>query len=83
MLLDPTQCYRALRSHDSRFDGRFFVGVATTRIYCRPSCPARTPMRRNMRFYATAAAAEHDRAAVREARGVLARAVDRRPHDLG
>jgi AraC family transcriptional regulator, regulatory protein of adaptative response / DNA-3-methyladenine glycosylase II len=56
--LDPAHCYRALRSHDARFDGRFFVGVATTRIYCRPVCTARTPLRANCRFYPSAAAAE-------------------------
>jgi AraC family transcriptional regulator of adaptative response / DNA-3-methyladenine glycosylase II len=58
MLLDPDQCYRALKTHDSRFDGRFFVGVGTTRIYCRPVCTARTPLRRNCSFYPSAAAAE-------------------------
>ncbi|MEO5694851.1 MAG: AlkA N-terminal domain-containing protein [Usitatibacter sp.] len=58
MLLDPDQCYRALRTHDSRFDGRFFVGVATTRVYCRPVCTARTPLLRNCSFYPSAAAAE-------------------------
>jgi AraC family transcriptional regulator, regulatory protein of adaptative response / DNA-3-methyladenine glycosylase II len=58
MLLDADQCYRALKTHDARFDGRFFVGVASTRIYCRPVCTARTPLRRNCSFYASAAAAE-------------------------
>ncbi len=58
MVLDSEQCYRALRSHDSRFDGRFFVGVGTTRIYCRPVCTARTPLARNCRFFPSAAAAE-------------------------
>ncbi len=58
MLLDADQCYRALKTHDSRFDGRFFVGVASTRIYCRPVCTARTPLRRNCSFFASAAAAE-------------------------
>jgi AraC family transcriptional regulator of adaptative response / DNA-3-methyladenine glycosylase II len=58
MLLDSEQCYRALRSHDARFDGRFFVGVATTRIYCRPVCTARTPHREHCRFFPSAAAAE-------------------------
>jgi AraC family transcriptional regulator of adaptative response / DNA-3-methyladenine glycosylase II len=57
MTLDPDVCYRALRSRDPRFDGRFFTGVLTTGIYCRPVCPARTPQRRNVRFYASAAAA--------------------------
>jgi AraC family transcriptional regulator of adaptative response / DNA-3-methyladenine glycosylase II len=60
MLLDADQCYRALRAHDSRFDGRFFVGVATTRIYCRPVCAARTPHRDHCRFFASAAAAESE-----------------------
>src|SRR6185436_11980595 len=60
MLLDPDQCYRALRSHDTRFDGRFFVGVGTTRIYCRPVCTAKTPLRRNCRFFPSAAAAESE-----------------------
>jgi len=58
MLLDPDHCYAALRTHDARFDGRFFVGVATTGIYCRPVCTARTPLRRNCRFFPSAAAAE-------------------------
>ena len=58
MLLDQDQCYRALRAHDARFDGRFFVGVATTGIYCRPVCTARTPRRENCRFFPSAAAAE-------------------------
>ena len=58
MLLDSNQCYRALRTHDARFDGRFFVGVSTTRIYCRPVCTARTPNRDHCSFYPSAAAAE-------------------------
>ena len=58
MLLDDLQCYRALCTHDTRFDGRFFVGVATTGIYCRPVCRARTPNRGNCRFFPSAAAAE-------------------------
>jgi len=58
MLLDADQCYSALRSHDARFDGRFFVGVQTTRIYCRPVCTARTPHREHCSFFASAAAAE-------------------------
>ncbi|HVF53767.1 MAG TPA: Ada metal-binding domain-containing protein [Actinomycetota bacterium] len=51
-------CYRAVVSRDARFDGRFFTAVTSTRIYCRPICPARTPKRANLRFYAHAAAAE-------------------------
>ncbi|MGE0356269.1 MAG: AlkA N-terminal domain-containing protein [Burkholderiales bacterium] len=58
MFLDPDQCYRALRTHDSRFDGRFFVGVGTTGIYCRPVCTAKTPLARNCRYFPSAAAAE-------------------------
>ncbi len=57
MSLDPDVCYRALRSRDARFDGRFFVAVTSTGIYCRPICPARTPLRRNCRFFTAAAAA--------------------------
>jgi len=57
-VLDDTSCYRAAQSQDARFDGWFFVGVTSTGIYCRPSCPARTPYRRNVRFYPTAAAAQ-------------------------
>ena len=58
MTLDPDACWRALAAHDARFDGRFFVGVATTGIYCRPVCSVRTPRRENCRFFASAAAAE-------------------------
>lgn len=49
--------YRALSSRDARFDGQFIAGVTTTGIYCRPSCPAMTPKRGNVRFFRTAAAA--------------------------
>jgi AraC family transcriptional regulator of adaptative response / DNA-3-methyladenine glycosylase II len=58
MLLDTNACYRAVRARDRRFDGRFFVAVSSTGIYCRPICPARPPKRENMRFYSSAAAAE-------------------------
>ena len=58
MLPDDDQCYRAAQAKDSRFDGWFFVGVTSTGIYCRPSCPAITPKRANVRFYPTAAAAQ-------------------------
>src|SRR5699024_11932226 len=51
-------CYRAVSSQDRRFDGVFYTAVTSTGIYCRPSCPARTPARRNVRFYPTAAAAQ-------------------------
>jgi AraC family transcriptional regulator of adaptative response / DNA-3-methyladenine glycosylase II len=50
--------YRALRARDRRFDGTFFVGVRTTRIYCRPVCRARLPLQRNCTFFESAAAAE-------------------------
>jgi AraC family transcriptional regulator of adaptative response / DNA-3-methyladenine glycosylase II len=56
--LDPDVCYRALQTRDTRFDGRFFTAVTSTGIYCRPICPARTPMRSHCRFFSTAAAAE-------------------------
>ena len=58
MIEDEERCYRALEAKDARFDGWFFVGVTSTGIFCRPSCPARTPKRANVRFYATAAAAQ-------------------------
>ena len=58
MIEDPDRCYVAVQSRDPRFDGWFFTAVLTTGIYCRPSCPARTPLRRNVRFYSTAAAAQ-------------------------
>ena len=45
-VIDPDACYRALSTRDARFDGRLFVGVKTTGIYCRPICPARTPQAR-------------------------------------
>lgn len=56
--LDQDACYRAVLTRDARFDGRFFGCVKTTGIYCRPVCPARTPLRQNMIFVVTAAAAE-------------------------
>jgi AraC family transcriptional regulator of adaptative response / DNA-3-methyladenine glycosylase II len=56
--LDPERCYRAVAGRDARFDGWFFTAVHTTGIYCRPSCPARTPLARNVSFFTTAAAAQ-------------------------
>ncbi|WP_206300224.1 DNA-3-methyladenine glycosylase 2 family protein [Streptomyces mangrovisoli] len=56
--MDDDSRYEAVRSRDGRFDGEFFFGVETTGIYCRPSCPAVTPKRANVRFFATAAAAQ-------------------------
>jgi AraC family transcriptional regulator, regulatory protein of adaptative response / DNA-3-methyladenine glycosylase II len=55
---DFERCYGALKSRDSRFDGWFFTAVTSTRIYCRPSCPAKTPKPENVRFYSTSAAAQ-------------------------
>jgi AraC family transcriptional regulator of adaptative response / DNA-3-methyladenine glycosylase II len=55
---DFERCYRAVQSKDARFDGWFVTAVLTTGIYCRPSCPVRPPFARNVRFYATAAAAQ-------------------------
>jgi AraC family transcriptional regulator, regulatory protein of adaptative response / DNA-3-methyladenine glycosylase II len=51
-------CDRARRSRDARFDGKFFIAVTSTRIYCRPICPARSPKDENVRYFATAAAAQ-------------------------
>jgi AraC family transcriptional regulator, regulatory protein of adaptative response / DNA-3-methyladenine glycosylase II len=57
-VIDDERCYQAAKSKDARFDGVFVTGVLTTGIYCRPSCPARTPWPENVRFFATAAAAQ-------------------------
>ncbi len=56
--LAPAAAYQALRARDARFDGRLFVGVTSTGVYCRPICRVRTPMEKNCRFFATAAQAE-------------------------
>ncbi|MEV6418523.1 AlkA N-terminal domain-containing protein [Streptomyces sp. NPDC051662] len=56
--MDEETRYEAVASRDARFDGAFFFAVETTGIYCRPSCPAVTPKRKNVRFYPTAAAAQ-------------------------
>jgi AraC family transcriptional regulator, regulatory protein of adaptative response / DNA-3-methyladenine glycosylase II len=58
MRIDDETCYRALSARDPRFDGVFFVGVTTTKIYCRPICPARTPGRDRCQFFPDAALAE-------------------------
>lgn len=58
MLLDTDRIWQAVEAGDARFDGWVYVGVRTTGIYCRPSCPARTPKRENVRFHATSAAAQ-------------------------
>jgi AraC family transcriptional regulator, regulatory protein of adaptative response / DNA-3-methyladenine glycosylase II len=57
---DFESCYRLSDSRDPRYDGIFFIAATSTRLYCRPSCPARQPKRANVRFYATAAAAQSD-----------------------
>jgi AraC family transcriptional regulator of adaptative response / DNA-3-methyladenine glycosylase II len=56
--LEFERCYRAVDSRDPRFDGWFVTAVTSTGIYCRPSCPAITPKRTNVRFYPSAAAAQ-------------------------
>lgn len=56
--LDPESCYRAVKSRDRRFDGVFYTAVRTTGIYCRPSCPARTPAFANVTFHPSAASAQ-------------------------
>jgi AraC family transcriptional regulator of adaptative response / DNA-3-methyladenine glycosylase II len=58
MDMDDNACYRAIETRDHRFDGRLFVAVTTTGVYCRPFCPAPTPRRENVRFFPTAAAAQ-------------------------
>jgi len=73
MDLDHDACYRAIELRDARFDGRFFTAVKTTRTYCRPVCPARTPRSENVTFYPTAAAAQ-------EAGSARAYGVGRRQH---
>ena len=58
MTLDDQRCWQAADAKDARFDGWVFCGVTSTGIYCRPSCPARTPKRQNLRYYPSAAAAQ-------------------------
>jgi AraC family transcriptional regulator, regulatory protein of adaptative response / DNA-3-methyladenine glycosylase II len=57
MKLDRRVCARARLARDARFDGKFFIAVKSTRVYCRPICPARTCKESNVRYYPTAAAA--------------------------
>jgi AraC family transcriptional regulator of adaptative response / DNA-3-methyladenine glycosylase II len=57
-MLDHDACYRALLTRDARFDGRFFIAVTSTGIYCRPICPARPPKLENCVFMPSAAAAQ-------------------------
>jgi AraC family transcriptional regulator, regulatory protein of adaptative response / DNA-3-methyladenine glycosylase II len=58
MPLDDDAAYRVLQARDARFDGRLFVGVSSTGVYCRPVCRVRTPRRENCRFFTTRAQAE-------------------------
>src|SRR5213593_1538627 len=58
MELDQRACDRARRSRDARFDGRFFIAVTSTGVYCRPICPARAPKDEHVRYFPSAAAAE-------------------------
>jgi AraC family transcriptional regulator, regulatory protein of adaptative response / DNA-3-methyladenine glycosylase II len=58
VMFDSDRCWQAIEAGDPRFDGWVFCGVTSTGIYCRPSCPARTPKRENVRFFSTAAAAQ-------------------------
>lgn len=60
MELEEETCYHALKTHDPRFDGAFFVGVSSTGIYCRSVCTAKTPKPENCTFYPSAAAAERN-----------------------
>lgn len=57
-MIESSIAYKALASRDPRFDGVFFVGVTSTKIYCRPICPVKTPMQKNCRFFETQEAAE-------------------------
>ncbi|MGB0843719.1 MAG: bifunctional transcriptional activator/DNA repair enzyme AdaA [Alphaproteobacteria bacterium] len=58
--LNIETCQKARMSRDASFDGRFFTAVRTTRIYCRPVCPVRPPLEKNVSYYSTASAAEQD-----------------------
>jgi len=58
MVLDADSAYLALKARDARFDGRLFVGVTSTGVYCRPVCRVRTPRRENCRFFDSRAQAE-------------------------
>lgn len=78
MHLDHERCSAVVRSKDPRYDGWFVTGVLSTRIYCRPSCPAITPRVRNMRFYPSAAAAQT--AGFRACRRCLPDATPGSPH---
>ncbi|MBE9940737.1 methylphosphotriester-DNA--protein-cysteine methyltransferase family protein, partial [Cellulosimicrobium cellulans] len=82
--MDPVfaERYRAIASRDRRFDGQFITAVSSTGIYCRPSCPARTPKPENVTFYLTSAAAHE--AGYRACKRCLPEAVPGTPSwDLG
>jgi AraC family transcriptional regulator of adaptative response / DNA-3-methyladenine glycosylase II len=57
-MFDPAECDRARLARDPAYDGRFYTGVRTTGVYCRPVCPVRPAQSRNVCFYPSAAAAE-------------------------
>src|SRR5579871_4959191 len=57
MALDRETCRKARLARDARFDGRFFIGVRTTKIFCRPICPAPSPREENVEYYPSVAAA--------------------------
>ncbi len=57
-MLDSDNCYKATLSRDARFDGVFYIAVASTKIYCRTICRVKTPLKKNCTFYPTAAEAE-------------------------
>src|SRR3974377_624384 len=59
-MIDAKKCWEAVTNRDHSFDGFFSVGVLTTGVYCKPSCPARRPLRKNVRFYPSPKAAERD-----------------------
>jgi AraC family transcriptional regulator of adaptative response/methylated-DNA-[protein]-cysteine methyltransferase len=57
-MLNVEQCWEAVQKRDARQDGQFFFGVMTTGVFCRPSCPSRLALRKNVHFFATAGEAE-------------------------
>lgn len=59
-MMNEDRCWEALKRRDAAEDGRFYFGVMTTGVYCRPVCPCRAPLRKNVRFYATCEEAEAD-----------------------
>jgi len=59
-MIDEVKCWQAVQQKDASVDGTFFYGVLTTKVFCRPGCASRTPLRKNVRFYPTAARAEAD-----------------------